>query len=196
VCGVPQHLSQEYVLQCFRRGWEHTLGDTGAGAGAGAASAAPAPCQGFYIGREHAPFTEVRVVRSVTRGAGGYLEDCPAGRPGYLVTRGGHVFSSYVGLPAETGRLAVSDDGWYLNLGDIGFWLPAQDPAPAPAPAGRGGVDEAKELYWQSRESQMLIRGGANYAFEQVHYCNCTVLCYAVLCYTVLCYAMLCCSMI
>ena len=43
----------------------------------------------------------------------------------------------------------------YLNLGDVGFFLEDD-----------GG---ARNLYWLSRDSMMLIRGGANYAYEQVN---------------------------
>ena len=93
VCGIPLHLSQDAVVACFKRGWDHTRADGSA-------------CQGFYIGREHAPFTEVDIVRSVVRG--------------------------------EEGK---SDDGWYLNLGDIGFWLPS-------AEDGQLQYAKSKELYW------------------------------------------------
>ena len=43
----------------------------------------------------------------------------------------------------------------YLNFGDICFQL--KDP-----------TDEKLNLYWKSRDSAMLIRGGSNYAYEQV----------------------------
>jgi acyl-CoA synthetase (AMP-forming)/AMP-acid ligase II len=45
---------------------------------------------------------------------------------------------------------------WYTNLGDVCFWL-------------RSPVDGVSEdLYWLSRQSSLLIRGGANYAYDQV----------------------------
>ena len=65
--------------------------------------------------------------------------------------------SSYVGLPDASSK-AISSDGWYLNLGDVGFFLIADD------------LTGSRDYYWQSRESQMLIKGGANYSFEQVIY--------------------------
>lgn len=141
VCGIPRLQSDADSMVAFEVGWHHVWLD--------------GPCTGYYIGREHAPHTFVRVVRSVSRGDINYLVDCDPGEPGYLVTKGSHVMSSYVGL-AELSAAAISDDGWYLNLGDIGFWLRS-----ASSPS-------EKDLYWQSRDSHMLIRGGANYAFEQV----------------------------
>lgn len=122
-------------MTAFEAGWGHIWGGE--------------PCQGFYIGREHAGFTEVRIVRSVQPHE--ELVDCCEGQPGYIVTKGGHVMRGYVNQPALT-KDAVSEDGWYLRLGDIGFFLGPQ-----------------RDLYWQSRDSQMLIRGGSNYAFEQVN---------------------------
>ena len=65
--------------------------------------------------------------------------------------------SSYVGLPDASSKV-ISSDGWYLNLGDVGFFLIADD------------LTNSRDYYWQSRESQMLIKGGANYSFEQVIY--------------------------
>lgn len=45
---------------------------------------------------------------------------------------------------------------WYVNLGDICFWL-------------RHYEDGGKDIYWVSRDSNLLIRGGANYSYDQVH---------------------------
>lgn len=129
VCGIPRYLDQDYVIQCFKRGWNHLRADGSA-------------CQGFYVGREHAPLTTVEIVKSVTRDEAGFMERCDAGVPGYIVTRGGHIFERYIGLPSELSERAKSDDGWYLNLGDIGFWLPSEngnDPE---------NMTFAKELYW------------------------------------------------
>ena len=79
------------------------------------------------------------------------LIDCEEGQPGYIITRGGHVMKGYVNQPQQT-KDAISADGWYLKLGDMGFFLGPN-----------------RDLYWQSRDTQMLIRGGSNYAFEQVN---------------------------
>jgi hypothetical protein len=44
----------------------------------------------------------------------------------------------------------------YVNLGDVAFWR--ADPTD-------GG---ARDYFWQSRDSALLIKGGANYAYEQI----------------------------
>jgi len=94
----------------------------------------------------------VRVVRSLNKENASYLRDCAEGQPGYIITCGNNVMTGYIGQP-NVSTAVITEDGWYLNLGDIGFWLQSSD---------------RKDIYWQSRDSQMLIRGGANYAFEQV----------------------------
>jgi len=141
VCGIPIQQSSAETMAAFEAGWHHSWSEE--------------PCAGYYIGREHSPHTEVRIVRSVSPADPQYLVDCEEGEPGYVITKGSHVMSKYVGL-VEVYAAAISEDGWYLNLGDIGFWL--------------SGISDqsSKNLYWQSRDSHMLIRGGANYAFEQV----------------------------
>ena len=50
---------------------------------------------------------------------------------------------------------AVMEDGWYLGLQDVGFFLEEN---------GR------RLFYWQSRRSNLLIRGGANYAYAQLEH--------------------------
>jgi acyl-CoA synthetase (AMP-forming)/AMP-acid ligase II len=150
-------LSREETLLAFQAGWGHKWGGES--------------CQGFYIGREHTGYTEVRIVKSVSvqhgvrkgtgkgqgeeqgegEGEGAGLVDCEEGQPGYIITRGGHVMKGYVNQPQQTME-AISADGWYLKLGDMGFFLGPK-----------------RDLYWQSRDTQMLIRGGSNYAFEQVN---------------------------
>ena len=40
----------------------------------------------------------------------------------------------------------------YTNLGDMCFWL-------------RNPVNGRKDLYWQSRDNALLIKGGANYSY-------------------------------
>ena len=156
VCGTPLSLSEEQRLAAFRRGWEHVNAKHEASAG-------------YYIGRGHAPHTEVKVVRSVTRGAPGYLEAVPEGESGLLVTRGANLMSGYVGNDAATAEalhrnLKSGDDQqqqqqqhpWYVNLGDVCFALTNPD-------------DGGQDIYWQSRESSLLIRGGANYSYDQIN---------------------------
>ncbi len=131
---------KERRLRAFRRGWDHTHEGR--------------PCVGYLVGRPHPPHTEARVVRSITRGEEHYLVDCKEGEPGLFIARGANVMSGYVGDEAATAK--AIRDGWYVNLGDVGFWLTSAD-------------DGRQDFYWMSRESAMLIRGGANYSFEQVN---------------------------
>ena len=63
--------------------------------------------------------------------------------------------SGYVGNAGAT-KKAFGPGGWYTNLGDMCFRL---------ANKGDGGYD----YYWLSRDSALLIRGGANYAYEQIN---------------------------
>ena len=50
----------------------------------------------------------------------------------------------------------VNEGPWYLNLGDVGFWL-------------RNPVDSNQDIFWMTRETALLIRGGSNYAYEQIN---------------------------
>ena len=66
--------------------------------------------------RPHPPYTECRVVRSVDRSkrsqpSSGYMVECSEGEPGYIITRGAHVMSGYVGDDAATAA-AIDEDGW------------------------------------------------------------------------------------
>ena len=110
---------------------------------------------GYYIGRPHPPFTECRIVKSVEPKDAAYLAPCADGEPGQLITRGDNLMSGYVGNDAATAK-ALTDDGWYTNLGDICFRLKSE-------------ADGEYDYYWQSRDSALLIRGGANYAYEQIN---------------------------
>lgn len=125
-------------MDLFQAGWNNSFNGV--------------PCAGYYIGREHPPYTSVRIVQSVNKDSSTYLRDCVESQPGYIITRGNNLMTGYVGRQKDSTSV-VSEDGWYLNLGDIGFWL---------------GTSETRDIYWQSRDSQILIRGGANYAFEQI----------------------------
>jgi acyl-CoA synthetase (AMP-forming)/AMP-acid ligase II len=82
------------------------------------------------------------------------MENCEAGQAGFLITRGKNLMSGYIGKSSETGP--AFHDGWYLGLGDICFDL-------------INPVDRECDTYWVSRESNLLIRGGANYAFDQIN---------------------------
>ena len=68
------------------------------------------------------------MVRSVVPGGAGYLDECADGEPGQLVCRGGFLMSGYVGDAAATKKAIHTEaGGWYVNLGDVCFALPAAD---------------------------------------------------------------------
>ncbi len=140
VIGTPVHLCEEAKLSAFKRGWDHRI-DGG-------------KLAGYYIGRPHPPFTEARIVKSLVRGNKDFMKDCGPGRAGYLVTRGENLMTGYVKDPEST-RDAFRD-GWYTGLKDICFYLQNE---------GDGELD----YYWVSRESTLLIRGGANYSYDQIN---------------------------
>jgi acyl-CoA synthetase (AMP-forming)/AMP-acid ligase II len=140
VTGTPLNLSEENKMETFQKGWDHKVGDD--------------PLPGYYIGRPHPPYTDVRIVKSITPGQDGYMKDAAIGYPGYLITRGANLMSEYVNEPEKNGN--VFHDGWYTGLQDICFAL-------------NNSQDQEIDYYWVSRESTMLIRGGANYAFDQIN---------------------------
>jgi len=138
VAAIPGTLAPEAVIASFEKGWKHEYRGERA--------------EGYYIGRDHRPFTEMEVVRAVDPDREGFFAPCAAGEPGYLVTRGGNLMSGYVG--DEEATREVFREGWYTGLRDIGFRLE--------------GGDGGRDLYWMARDSALLIRGGANYAYDQV----------------------------
>ena len=138
--GIPVAMPEEAKLRAFEKGWHHRTGD--------------GPQPGYYIGRPHPPHTAARVVESVTAGQTGFMKDCAPGRPGYLIVSGNHLMSAYTGEPGQT--RAVFHDKWYTGLKDIGYTLVSEH-------------DGDLDFYWMSRESTMLIRGGANYAYDQIN---------------------------
>lgn len=140
VTGIPRQLDEAQRLACFERGWNHAWQGE--------------PTCGYYIGRPTPPFTECRIVRSITAGEDGFLVDQQEGQPGYLITRGDNVMSGYVGNPEATA--AVLPQGWYTGLRDVAFRL-------------RNPEDCEWDYYWMSRDSALLIRGGANYAYDQIN---------------------------
>jgi len=141
VMGTPTTLSEEERLAAFKAGWAH--------------SHAGQEQVGYYIGRPHPPFTACKVVESIDPKDPKYLVEVPDGAPGQLVTKGDNLMSGYVGNDAATAK-ALTADGWYTNLGDITFRL-------------KSPTDGGHDHYWLSRDSALLIRGGANYAYEQIN---------------------------
>lgn len=140
VIGIPRHLSEEIKLRLFQKGWNHQV----------KGEAYP----GYFIGRPHPPYTEARIVKSITPDDKGYMKDCEMSQPGYLITRGGNLMSGYVRDEEETRK--VFHDGWYTGLKDICFVLMNEE-------------DGEKDYYWVSRESTLLIRGGVNYSYDQIN---------------------------
>jgi acyl-CoA synthetase (AMP-forming)/AMP-acid ligase II len=139
VMATPRTLSPEHLMKVYEAGWSHCYNG--------------AKTPGYYIGREHFPFTRVKAVKSVEPGSKSYLQPCENGEPGYLITQGANIMSHYVGDPEATKEVLAS--GWYTGLKDIAFALKNDED---------GGLD----YYWMSRDSEFLIRGGANYAYAQI----------------------------
>ena len=138
VTATPTGMPENAILESFRAGWTHRYDNE--------------EMVGYYIGREHFPFTRVKIVKSVEPESAGYMAPCETGEPGYFVTQGGNLFSRYV--RDEEATRNVFREGWYTGLRDIVFALKSND----------GNLD----YYWVSRDSELLIRGGANYAYSQV----------------------------
>jgi acyl-CoA synthetase (AMP-forming)/AMP-acid ligase II len=140
VVGTPTEMSDHDRMSAFQKGWSHTWrGDR---------------MSGYYIGRSHPPYTESKIVRSITPGEPDYFVNCREGEPGYLVTRGDNLMAEYV-ADDEATRKVIHEDGWYTGLGDICFWR-------------TNDSDGQPDHYWMSRDSAMLIRGGANYSYNQI----------------------------
>ncbi|MBW2409558.1 MAG: AMP-binding protein, partial [Deltaproteobacteria bacterium] len=112
--GIPKYLSEEAKLNAFEKGWQYRI----------KGEALP----GYYIGRPHPPYTEARIVGSITPGQEGYIQDCETGQPGYLISRGQNVMSGYVNNPGET--RAAFYEGWYTGMKDICFTLENEDDGP------------------------------------------------------------------
>jgi acyl-CoA synthetase (AMP-forming)/AMP-acid ligase II len=140
VIGIPRHFSEENKLKAFQKGWERRLDG----------EVQP----GYYIGRPHYPYTEARIVQSITPDDNVFMKDCDIGQAGYLITRGENVMSGYVKNLKVTRE--VLHDGWYTGMKDICFMR-------------KNDEDGEFDYYWVSRESTLLIRGGANYAYDQIN---------------------------
>jgi len=138
VTATPTGMPENAIMESLRTGRAHRYNNE--------------KMVGYYIGREHFPFTRVKIVKSVEPESAGYIAPCETGEPGYFVTQGGNLFSRYVGDEEATRN--VFREGWYTGLRDIVFALKSSD----------GNLD----YYWVSRDSELLIRGGANYAYSQV----------------------------
>ncbi len=112
------------------------------------------PETGYWIGRPHPPLTDVRIVKQVDPQKDGYMSDCTEGEAGYMVCRGSNVMKEYV--KNEDGTERVLRGGWYLGLLDVAFQLKNPD-------------DGQSDIYWVGRDSALIIKGGANYACDQIN---------------------------
>jgi len=139
VMATPIRMLESALMEAFEAGWSHRYKGE--------------ETIGFYIGREHFPFTRVKVVKSVDPESKDYMRPCEIGEPGYLITQGANVMSGYVG-DAKATKAAFREE-WYTNLGDIVFTL-------------KNKQDGELDYYWMTRDSALLIRGGANYAYDQI----------------------------
>lgn len=136
VAGITAETSQSVRREAFERGWNH-------------------PSQaGYFIGRPHPPFTEMKVFRSVDPSTAEFMEECGEGEPGYLASRGGAIMKGYLKDEEASGRVLVG--GWYLGFRDIAFFL--VNPS-----------DGQRDYYWVERDSGLVIRGGANAACEAIN---------------------------
>ena len=139
VMATPRTMPKDELLKAFEAGWSHRYkGEHKVG---------------YYIGREHPPFTRLKVVKSIDPESKTYFQPCETGEPGYLVTQGPNLMRHYVGDTEATKD--VFRKGWYTGLRDIVFTL-------------RNNEDGQLDYYWMSRDSALIVRGGANYACDQV----------------------------
>ena len=109
--------------------------------------------QGYYIGRPHPPHTELDIVKSVESESPDFMKPAAEGESGFLITKGANTMMGYVSDPEGTAK--VFENGWYTGLLDMGFFL-------------RNRSDGQRDFYWRSRRSTLLIKGGANYAYDQI----------------------------
>ena len=138
--GIPIALPEAAKRKAFENGWQHKTGDL--------------PQPGYFIGRPHPPHTSARIVKSIQPEKADFMQECAPGEPGYIVVKGGNLMNGYSRQPEKT--RAVFHEHWYIGLNDIGFTLASNH-------------DGEFDYYWMSRDSMMLIRGGANYAYDQIN---------------------------
>ena len=142
VLGTPNHSTNKEALAAAFEAGQHPL------------------ITGYYIGRPHCN-TRAEVVQSLDRASPNFL--CPqrCGYAGDIVCQGDNIMNGYVNVePSHEQSLFHPDSEtggtWYLGLGDRGFKLV-------------NTVDGKEDFYWVSRSSALLIKGGANYSYEQIN---------------------------
>ena len=146
VLGTPLSLGEAERLAAFQAGWaNHYKGKAE---------------NGYYIGQAHPGNTDALVVKSKEAASASYMVECGPSEPGQLLTRGANLMSGYVDNPEATAKVFIpaADGGlaWYTNLGDVCFWL--ENP-----------TSQRKDIYWCSRDNALLIKGGANYSYDQIN---------------------------
>jgi acyl-CoA synthetase (AMP-forming)/AMP-acid ligase II len=139
VAATPRGMSKEALTKAFEAGWKHRYQGE--------------ELTGYYIGRAHEPYTRIKVVRSIEPGSQTYFQTCEIGEPGYFLTQGANIMDHYIGDAEATEE--VFREGWYNGLKDIIFAL-------------KNESDGEIDYYWVTRDSALLMRGGANYAYDQV----------------------------
>eukprot|EP00944_MAST-04C_sp_MAST-4C-sp1_P011930 g11930.t1 len=158
VLGTPRGISSKARLGAFRKGWSHVWENE--------------PCSGYYIGQDHDPHTDVKIVKSTSCDDDQFMVECKEGEPGYIVTSGRNLMAEYVnnieatkhafvvwnfGRRGKKASDAKKGKRWYLNLGDVAFKL-------------KNTINGKDDIYWVSRDNALLIRGGANYAYAQINF--------------------------
>ena len=142
VLGIPLSLSHQKSIQAFKLGWSHCYQGR--------------KIVGYYIGRQHNNYTKVKIVKSIDVNHPDFFKLVPIGCPGYLITSGKNVMKGYIKNPIANKKAFYKDNQlWYLNLGDIAFFLKSED-----------GFND---IYWVSRQTGMIIKGGANYSCQQIN---------------------------
>ena len=98
VCGIPLSLPDDVAMSAFRQGWQHSYNGNA--------------CEGFYIGRDHFPHTEVDIVLSVRQSEPDYMKVFSITFSCLLVS------CSYCGSPAARANLDIllREEDTYLNL--------------------------------------------------------------------------------
>ncbi len=139
VMAAPVSLSEDELMEAFKAGWSHRYDDR--------------DIVGYYIGRAHHPFTRIKIVKATDPDNDNFMVPCEIGEPGYIITQGPNIMSRYIGDDEATKSVFIK--GWYTGLKDVVFALKNKN-------------DGHLDYYWTSRESELLIRGGANYAYDQI----------------------------
>ena len=152
--GIPQSLSQPKRDKIFKKGWNHTI------------NGAKSP--GYYIGRANEPYVQVKLVKSISKNDPDFLKEVAEGEPGYFIAKGDNIMIGYVNNTEATTEVMSGE--WYLGLKDIGFYFTDSD-----IPQDDKGVNNTQaghrnDFYWMNRDSAMLIRGGANYSYDQINH--------------------------